>query len=96
MRERNKTAKQAEKQQAQKLAAPGFDLRATIGSGSVQAQTAPLAVPITLQAPVDLHTDLGSQQPSKRSRPEQSSGAQPPKRPAFDIRDGLPPKRSRQ
>jgi hypothetical protein len=63
-------------QQAKKLAAPGFgvDIRATIGS---------------VQAHVDTHADLGSQQPFKRSRPEHSRGAQPSKRPTFDLRDDL-------
>ena len=106
MRQQIKTA-----QQAFLLAAPGFgvDIRATIGS--VQAQTAPLAVPSSVQAPVDLRVRLDYELSSKRSRPEQSSGAQPPRRPAIgdiraglvdirtgldDLRDGQPPKRSRQ
>lgn len=84
MRQKFKTEKQAKK-----LAAPGLgvDIRATIGS--VQAQTTPLAVPSSVQAPVDLRVRLDSELSSKRSRPEQSSGEQPPRRPAFDLRDGL-------
>jgi hypothetical protein len=83
MRQKFKTEKQAFL-----LAAPGSDIRATIGYD--QAQTAPLVVPSPVQAPVDLRVRLDSELSSKRVRPEQFSEVQPPKRPAIgDIRAGL-------
>ena len=87
MRQKIKTEKQSKKLAAPELAAPGFDIRDSLVS--VQAQTAPLANPGPVQAQVNLHGRLDPEQSSKRSRQEQSSGAQPPKRPAFDLRDGL-------